>query len=75
MTSELTSEPFDFSGEPLRFLYTNWRGETGWRRVWPGRIWYGTTEWHKEPQRFLCALDIDKGEARDFALKNVKKFE
>lgn len=72
--SSLAFTLFDTSNKPLCFLYTNWRGESSWRQVWPGHTWYGTTEWHKDPQWFLHALDIDKNEVRDFALVDIREF-
>lgn len=58
----------------LIFDYINWKGERGTRRVKPINIWYGKTEYHKKKQWFLKALDLDKNEERDFALKDVIKF-
>lgn len=55
---------------PVTLTYTNWKGETAQRRIIPRRIWWGSTEWHPEPQWLLTALDVDKGEDRDFALKD-----
>jgi hypothetical protein len=49
-------------------VYTNWRGETQVRHILPDSIWFGTTDYHPEPQWFVLALDTDKGEYRDFAL-------
>jgi predicted DNA-binding transcriptional regulator YafY len=56
---------------PLAFSYRNWRGETSERRVIPGPIWYGSTQWHHEPQWLLNARELDKGEQRDFAFKDI----
>lgn len=33
-------------------------------------IWYGTTEWHKQPQWFLKAQDHSRNAIRDFALSD-----
>ncbi|GGW24169.1 hypothetical protein GCM10011452_09550 [Gemmobacter lanyuensis] len=55
---------------PVTLTYTNWKGETAQRRIIPRRIWWGSTAWHPEPQWILTALDVDKGEDRDFALKD-----
>lgn len=57
--------------DPLEFGYTNWRGERGNRRVQPTRLYYGSTEWHPEPQWLLEAIDLDKGEVRAFAVKDI----
>ncbi|WP_458524386.1 WYL domain-containing protein [Paracoccus aminovorans] len=55
----------------MTFSYKNWRGESATRRVRPLRMWFGSTEWHSEPQWFLEALDIDKNQVRDFALVDI----
>ena len=57
--------------KPLVFQYLNWRGEFATRRVHPKRVWYGSTEWHPEPQWFLEATDLEKGEVRDFAFNDM----
>jgi hypothetical protein len=58
-------------GQKTEFTYTNWRGKVAQRRVIPISIWYGATSWHPEPQWLLRAVDIDKWEQRDFALKDI----
>jgi hypothetical protein len=35
-------------------------------------MWFGATEWHPKPQWFLHAVDVEKGEARDFAMADIK---
>lgn len=56
----------------LRFIYTNWRGETAERAVEPSLVWFGTSAWHPERQWFLRAFDIAKGAYRDFALRDCR---
>lgn len=66
--------PIDHAGASLsefRFPYKNHRGEHGHRRVSPIRIWFGSTEWHPEPQWLLRAFDLDKDAERDFALSQI----
>lgn len=63
--------PASEGGEPVVIGYTNHRGEFAERRIHPMNIWYGSTKWHPEPQWFVGALDYDKGEHRDFALKDI----
>lgn len=58
----------------LRIEYTNWRGETTIRTIQPMSIWFGNTKWHSLDQWFLHALDVDKGEERDFALTDISKW-
>lgn len=50
--------------------YTNYRGETAERRIIPFEVWFGSTEWHPEPQWLLRAYDCEKKAERDFALKD-----
>lgn len=58
----------------VKIIYTNWRGETAKRTVSPIKIWFGSTEWHKEDQWLLKALDIEKNSERDFALKDIQQW-
>lgn len=54
------------------FVYTNHRGERAERHVTPVSIWFGSTEWHPQPQWLLKGYDHDRMGARDFALKDVE---
>lgn len=56
--------------EPVTLTYTNWRGETSARAIIPRYVWFGSTEWHPEPQWLLRATDTEKAAERDFALKD-----
>ena len=60
---------------PLKFEYVNWEGKKATRKVKPIKIWYGKTEWHPKKQWFLKAIDIEKDAERNFALKDIVKFE
>lgn len=51
--------------------YTNWRNVRHRRRVMPRRIEFTSTQWHIEPQWILVALDIEKADERNFAMKNI----
>jgi len=42
------------------------------RTVIPERVWFGSTEWHPEPQWLLEAFDIEKGERRSFAMADIR---
>ena len=57
----------------VKILYTNWKGEVAWRTVLPRKIWFGSTEWHREEQWLLKALDIEKDPERDFTLKDIQR--
>lgn len=67
--------------DALPVIYTNRRGETAERSIaihlaprGDCALRFGRTKWHPEPQYLLTALDIDKGELRDFALAGFKAF-
>jgi len=60
----------DASKEPALILYKNHRGETAWRRIIPHEIQFKETPWHP-PQWILQAMDLDKQEARSFAVANI----
>lgn len=55
----------------VNVYYTNYRGETASRRILPLRIWFGSNEWHIEPQWLLDAVDIEKGSERTFAMSMI----
>lgn len=55
----------------VRLDYTNHRGERRVRLVLPLSVYFGTTTWHPEPCWLLRAVDVEKGEGRDFALARV----
>lgn len=58
-------------GVANRVRYTNYKGDTRIRFIVPYRIWFGTTEYHPEPQWLVCAVDMEKNEQRDFALRDM----
>lgn len=60
------------NGLEVSILYTNWKNEESWRRIIPNAIFFGETEWHKEPQWILIAYDYDKQAHRSFAIKDIK---
>lgn len=53
-------------------MYTNWKGEKRPRHIKPVMLWYGSTEYHPEPQMLLQALDLEKNQMRDFAVKDIE---
>ncbi len=62
------------TSKSVEIIYTNWRGETAKRIIRPLKIWFGSTEWHKEDQWLLKALDVEKNTERDFALKDIHEW-
>lgn len=65
----------DSREEAVAIVYTNYRGETGPRRILPERVWFGTSEWHSTEQWFLDAVDLDKRELRSFAMVDIASWE
>lgn len=53
---------------PITVMYCNWRGERRTRHLQPISMWYGSTEWHPDPQWLIKAIDMDTGDEKDFAL-------
>lgn len=58
----------------IKILYKNWRNETAERKIEPIKIWFGSTEWHKEEQWIMTAIDLDRNVEREFALKDILKW-
>lgn len=58
----------------ISFRYKNWKGETSVRKVVPEHIWFGSTDFHKEEQWLLNAIDVDKQASRDFAINDILEF-
>lgn len=61
----------DLTGSIVIFDYVNWRGKAATRLVRVIHFFYGKTEYHEEPQFFLHGMDINTGEKRDFAVKDI----
>lgn len=59
----------------VKVFYTNHKGETATRLVWPIMLWYGKTKWHPEPQWLLECFDEEKGQKRDFAMSDIHSWE
>lgn len=68
-------------GEPgdiercVYILYTNYRSETAWRRVVPKQLLFKSTPSHPEEQWILKSWDLDKDAERDFAMKDIHKWQ
>lgn len=76
-----SSEERQHSAEPaeqivvgVEITYRNWRGEVSQRTITPKSVWFGSTEWHPEPQWLLNAYDHGKGADRDFAMKDINGY-
>ena len=55
----------------VTFNYLNYRRSQAHRRVGIISVWFGSTEWHPEPQWLLHGIDLEKMETRDFAMKDM----
>jgi predicted DNA-binding transcriptional regulator YafY len=51
--------------------YTNWRGHRAERRIRPLDLRFGSSQWHLTDQWLLHALDVDKDEIREFAMRDI----
>ena len=58
----------------IKVVYKNHRGEEAIRHILPIRIFYGSTEFHREKQWLMEVYDLDKKAKRDYALKDFKSF-
>lgn len=55
--------------------YTNWRGIRRKRVVVPVAITFEGSVWHPERQWLLKARDVEKGDERFFAMKDIHSWE
>ena len=60
--------------QAMKFYYRNYKGVCGYRTVLDPKFWFGSTEFHKEPQWLIRAYDIDKDAIRDFAVNDIIEF-
>jgi len=61
-------------GNDVSFIYTNYKGETSFRRVLPISIRFGTSEWHPKPQWIMKSLDLVKKADREFAMNGISEW-
>ena len=59
----------------VEFTYTNWKGETKQRRAVLTCLWWGSNEWHKEPQLLVYGYDLDKKAPRTYAVKDISELK
>ena len=59
--------------KPLKFEYTNYKGETKIREVHPKGLKFGVTPHISEPEWLLEALDLKKNADRCFVLNNIQR--
>lgn len=64
-------EPVKRFDRKVRIEYLNHRSETEERDITPWFTWYGTTQWHPQPQHFLEAFCHSRQAQRSFALTSI----
>ena len=62
-------------GQVIRFRYRNWKGVVSERTARVTNLFYGSTEWHPQPQWLVQALDMEKSAVRLFALRDMIPIE
>lgn len=55
----------------IEFDYVNWKGEYSPRTVIVDSFFYGSNDWHIEPQWLMKAWDLQKEDFRVFAMKDM----
>jgi hypothetical protein len=61
-------------GERALLTYTNYKGVSGDRMVVIKRRWFGSTEWHPEPQELLDVYDLRKKALRTLAIRDIQRW-
>lgn len=65
----------DLSTHDLVWIdYTNHKGERRERLILPQKLYWGSSQWHPEPQWLLAALDVEKKARRDFAMQEIHQW-
>ena len=59
------------SSHQVTFDYVNWKGKTSQRRAVIDRLYWGSNEYHPEPQFLVDGYDLDKTAPRTYALKVI----
>lgn len=59
---------------PIKVLYTNYRGQTAIRTIVPVLIYFGSTEYHPHEQWLLEVWDVERGAIRTYALKEISQW-
>lgn len=57
---------------PVQFSYMNYKGEFRRRKAVMIGIYWGSNQWHPEPQWLVQGEDLEKGELRTYALKDIR---
>lgn len=71
----LKEDAIKFStAKPIMIIYCNYKGDISKRIITPQRIWYGSTKYHPDEQYIMTAFDHMRSAVRDFAMKDIIKF-
>jgi hypothetical protein len=58
----------------IKIVYKNWKNIVSTRNIIPICTWFGKSKYHLEEQWFIKAFDIDKNEERDFAMRDIERW-
>lgn len=58
-------------GHMVAITYTNYKGETANRFIFPISIWYGRTRYYPYPGWLLRAYDTKRRQVRDFSMGDI----
>lgn len=61
-----------FPEQEIIIDYVNWRGIRALRLIQPIKIEFKSTEFHMQEQWILTAVDVEKGEVREFAMDEIR---
>lgn len=60
--------------QKIKVLYKNWKGVEKIRTIIPQKIYFGTTDFHKEEGWLLELFDVEKNDKRTYSLKDIKEW-
>jgi hypothetical protein len=58
----------------VHLAFVDLHGHREVRRVVPDRIWFGKTDWVKDPQWLLDAYDVDRCTLRTYPMQAIEDF-
>lgn len=56
----------------VTFTYTNWKGKTRQRSAILSRMYWGSNEWHPQPQLLVDGYDLEERAPRTYAAKDMR---
>ena len=59
------------TSRPMKVRYTNYRGETSNREIQAREIFFGSNEYHPEPQWLMRGIDMERFVERVFAIRDM----